>query len=211
MSTLSVHNLQGISTYSNKIEIPAGHKLSGAAGQFRLPNYPGNSKPSNPEIGDVILNSTTATLEVWTGDRWAVCGGGNRGGSSSNPALSGGDAYDQGNQTSGTVWVTIPGSGAFEFQYDATDRYGTGDLVGLNMMLHFLEQTILLSHTLYMVVQAQLFPLSIQTQLTALTTILLTKELIELEESNHMQEVTHFLQLDVLYRDSQKLSIKHLV
>ena len=82
MSTLSVHNLQGISTYSNKIEIPVGHKLSGAAGQFRFTKLSGtNSKPSNPEVGDLILNSTTATLEVWTGDRWAVCGGGNRGGS----------------------------------------------------------------------------------------------------------------------------------
>ena len=119
MSTLSVHNLQGISTYSNKIEIPSGHKLSGAAGQFRLPNYPGTSKPSNPELGDLILNSTTATLEVWTGDRWAVCGGGNRGGSQSNPAESGGDAFENGQQTSGNVWVTIPGSGAFNFEYDA--------------------------------------------------------------------------------------------
>ena len=127
MSTLSVHNLQGISTYSNKIEIPAGHKLSGAAGQFRLPNYADGSKPSNPELGDLILNSTTATLEVWTGDRWAVCGGGNRGGSQSNPAESGGDAFENGQQTSGNVWVTIPGSGAFNFEYDAGDRYGTGD------------------------------------------------------------------------------------
>tara|TARA_R100001460_G_scaffold108319_1_gene159093 strand:- start:937 stop:1899 length:963 start_codon:yes stop_codon:yes gene_type:complete len=127
MSTLSVHNLQGISTFSNKIEVPSGHKLSCAGGQYRLPNYSGNSKPSNPELGELILNTTTATLEVWTGDRWAVCGGGNRGGSQSNPATSGGDAYDNGQQTSGTVWVTIPGSGAFEFTYDATDRYGSGD------------------------------------------------------------------------------------
>ena len=127
MSTLSVHNLQGISAYNNKIGIPAGHKLGEGTGEFRLPNYPSNAKPSSPEVGDVILNSTTATLEVWTGDRWAICGGGNRGGSAANPAESAGDAYDQGNQTSGTVWVTIPGSGAFQFEYDATDRYGTGD------------------------------------------------------------------------------------
>ena len=127
MSTLSVHNLQGIATYSNKIEIPSGHKLTAGAGQFRIPNYAAASKPSSPEVGDVILNTDTATLEVWTGDRWAICGGGNRGGSAANPAESAGDGYDQGNQTSGTLWVTIPGSGAIQFEYDATDRYRTGD------------------------------------------------------------------------------------
>ena len=127
MSTLSVHNLQGIATYNNKIAIPSGHKLGEGTGELRIPNYAGNAKPSNPEVGDLIMNSTIATLEVWTGDRWAICGGGNRGGSQSNPAESGGDAFENGQQTSGTVWVTIPGSGAFEFEYDATDRYGTGD------------------------------------------------------------------------------------
>ena len=127
MSTLSLHSLQGIATYQNKIEVPSGHKLTTQAGQFRLPNYAANNKPGSPEIGDLIVNTDTATLEVWTGDRWAVCGGGNRGGSASNPATSADDAYNQGNQTSGNVWVEIPGSGAFEFTYDATDRYGTGD------------------------------------------------------------------------------------
>mgnify|MGYP001215022326 CR=1 FL=1 len=127
MSTLSLKNLGGLSSNSNKIEVVAGHKLSCEDGRYRLPNYPANSKPGSPEIGELILNTDTATLEVWTGDRWAVCGGGNRGGSASNPANSAADAYDQGNQASGTVWVTIPGSGAFEFEYDATDRFGTGD------------------------------------------------------------------------------------
>ena len=127
MSTLSVHNLQGIATYNNQIEIPAGHELHCTSGRYRLPNYAQGSRPANPYVGELILNTDTASLEVWTGDRWANCGGGNRGGSSSNPAFSGKDAYEQGNQTSGTVWVTIPGSGAFEFDYDATDRFGTGD------------------------------------------------------------------------------------
>ena len=81
MSTLSLHNLQGIATYNNKIEVPAGHKLTTQAGQFRLPNYAANNRPGSPEIGDLIVVTDTATLEVWTGDRWAVCGGGNRGGS----------------------------------------------------------------------------------------------------------------------------------
>ena len=103
------------------------YKLSGAAGQFRLPNYPGNSKPSNPELGDLILNSTTATLEVWTGDRWAVCGGGNRGGSqvilqSLEEMLLRMDNKHL--EMFGLQYC----SGAFQFEYDAGDRYGTGDL-----------------------------------------------------------------------------------
>ena len=119
--------MQGIATYNNQIEIPAGHELHCTSGRYRLPNYAQANRPSAPYVGELILNTDTATLEVWTGDRWANCGGGNRGGSASNPAFSGGDAYEQGNQSSGSVWVTIPGSGAFQFEYDATDRYGTGD------------------------------------------------------------------------------------
>ena len=57
MSTLSVHNLQGIATYSNKIAIPSGHKLGEGTGELRIPNYAGNAKPSNPEVGDLIMNS----------------------------------------------------------------------------------------------------------------------------------------------------------
>ena len=119
--------MQGIATYNNQIEIPAGHELHCTAGRYRLPNYSASNRPSNAYVGELIINTDTATLEMWTGDRWANCGGGNRGGSAANPAFSGGDAYEQGNQSSGTVWVTIPGSGAFEFTYDATDRFGTGD------------------------------------------------------------------------------------
>ena len=119
--------MQGIATYNNQIEIPAGHELHCTAGRYRLPNYSASNRPSNAYVGELIINTDTATLEMWTGDRWANCGGGNRGGSAANPAFSGGDAYEQGNQSSGTVWVTIPGSGAFEYTYDATDRFGTGD------------------------------------------------------------------------------------
>ena len=126
MSTLSVNNLQGLSP-TNKVTVPAGHKLSCESGRYRLPNYSSGNRPSNAETGELIINTTTATLEMWTGDRWAVCGGGNRGATQSNPAESAGDAYDQGNTVSGTVWVSIPGSGAYQFEYDATDRYGTGD------------------------------------------------------------------------------------
>ena len=121
MSILSVNKLQGIASSNNKLNVPSGHELD-IDGRFRLPSYPGNAKPNSPSVGELIINTDSATLEVWTGDRWANCGGGNRGGSQSNPAFSAKDAYEQGNQTSGNVWVTIPGSGAFQFEYDATDR-----------------------------------------------------------------------------------------
>ena len=87
MSTLSVNNLQGLSP-TNKVTVPAGHKLSCESGRYRLPNYAQGSRPSNAETGELIINTTTATLEMWTGDRWAICGGGNRGATQSNPAES---------------------------------------------------------------------------------------------------------------------------
>ena len=128
--------MQGIAAYNNQIEIPAGHELHCTSGRYRLPNYAANNKPASAYVGELILNTDTATLEVWTGDRWAVCGGGNRGGSQSNPAFSAKDAYEQGNQTSGQVWVSIPGSGAFQFEYDATDRYGTGAVSYTHLRAH---------------------------------------------------------------------------
>lgn len=54
-------------------------------------------------------------------------GGGGVGLSSSNPALSGRHAYQNGRTSGGQVWVEIPGDGAFLFDYDASDRYGSGD------------------------------------------------------------------------------------
>ena len=54
-------------------------------------------------------------------------GGGGAGTSQGNPATSGRDAYAQGMTSSGTAWITIPQDGAFSFEYDASDRYGTGD------------------------------------------------------------------------------------
>ena len=72
--------MQGIATYNNQIEIPAGHELHCTAGRYRLPNYAAANRPSNAYVGELIINTDTATLEMWTGDRWANCGGGNRGG-----------------------------------------------------------------------------------------------------------------------------------
>jgi len=54
-------------------------------------------------------------------------GGGGVGLSSGNPALSGRHAYQNGRTSGGQVWVEIPGDGAFLFDYDASDRYGSGD------------------------------------------------------------------------------------
>lgn len=54
-------------------------------------------------------------------------GGSGVGTTAGNPALSGRHAYQNGRTSSGQVWVEIPGDGAFLFDYDASDRYGSGD------------------------------------------------------------------------------------
>ena len=48
------------------------------------------------------------------------------GSSASNYALSARDAYNAGRRAS-TAWVMIPGNQAFEFDFDSSDRYGTGE------------------------------------------------------------------------------------
>ena len=69
MSSLSLHDLQGISTYSNTIRIPSGHRLD-MQGTAKLPVWTNATKPSSPAIGDVGYNSTTAVLEFYDGEDW---------------------------------------------------------------------------------------------------------------------------------------------
>lgn len=125
MSTLSVHDLQGIGSFSNTVRVPSGHTLD-VEGRFSIPNYTSATRPSSPSAGEMILNTDNGTLEVWTGAYWAVCGGGNKGTTADNPAASAKEAYDNG--VRGTeAYISIAGSGTFLMEFDPTDKFGTGD------------------------------------------------------------------------------------
>ena len=49
--------MQGIATYNNLIEIPAGHELHCTSGRYRLPNYAQANRPSAPYVGFLIINN----------------------------------------------------------------------------------------------------------------------------------------------------------
>ena len=57
--------------------------------------------------------------------------GGGNGSSAGNPAISAKEAYNGGLRGS-TAWVSIPGNGSFQFQYDDSDRYGTNEYGWIN-------------------------------------------------------------------------------
>ena len=119
MSSLSVHNLQGISTYSNTVEVPIGHRLSiGAGAKFTLPTYTLAQRPSsNQVIGELIFISDTLAVQVWSGSQWLTVGGG-LGLSSTAPAQSTTELSNAGISTNGLYWIKPNGySGSAEQVY----------------------------------------------------------------------------------------------
>jgi len=73
MSILSVYNIQGISTYQNKIRIPTGHTLE-LKGSLTLPVWTDSTRPSVPEIGTFGFNSQSGVLEYYDGTTWKKAG-----------------------------------------------------------------------------------------------------------------------------------------
>ena len=119
MSSLSVHNLQGISTYANTVEVPIGHRLSiGAGAKFTLPTYTLAQRPSsNQVIGELIFISDTLAVQVWSGSQWLTVGGG-LGLSSTAPAQSTTELSNAGISTNGLYWIKPNGySGSAEQVY----------------------------------------------------------------------------------------------
>jgi hypothetical protein len=83
MSTLSVHDILGISSYSNTVRIPSGNTFSvdgsfavgGAAdftGSLNVPVWTDGTRPVAPTQGSIGFNSTTGKnyLEVYDGNEW---------------------------------------------------------------------------------------------------------------------------------------------
>ena len=63
MSVISVHDVQGFSTYNNTVRIPNGHKLD-IAGDLVLPVHTTSTRPT-AELGAIGFNSQTGELEVY--------------------------------------------------------------------------------------------------------------------------------------------------
>ena len=63
MSTISVHDVQGFSTYNNTVRIPNGHKLD-IAGDLKVPSHTTATRPT-AEVGAIGFNTTLQVLEVY--------------------------------------------------------------------------------------------------------------------------------------------------
>ena len=73
MSILSVHDIQGIATYSNTIRVPQNHTLNVAGGltvdsKFKMPVWTDASRPTTGlDIGDMGWNTDNNAIEIYNG------------------------------------------------------------------------------------------------------------------------------------------------
>ena len=54
MSTLSLHDLQGFSTYSNTVRVPSGHTFQ-VDGRLKIPQGTTSNRPGSPANGDTFI------------------------------------------------------------------------------------------------------------------------------------------------------------
>ena len=125
MSTLSVHDIQGISAYSNTIRIPSNHRLA-VEGHLTLPVYTTATFPtSGNNIGDIAFNSSTGQISSWDGSSWS---GVNDGSSAQQPADSAAQLYNDGIVTSGKSYryIKTPNGGVVRVwcDFDTQDAAG---------------------------------------------------------------------------------------
>ena len=87
MSTLNIHDLQGISAYSNVIRVPTGHSLNTVGnftadgrvemnGSLKLPTWVDAGRPSSPVAGDMGYNFAADKnyVEIYNGTEWVSVG-----------------------------------------------------------------------------------------------------------------------------------------
>ena len=87
MSTLNIHDLQGISAYSNVIRVPNGHSLNTVGnftadgrvemnGSLKLPTWVDAGRPSSPVAGDMGYNFAADKnyVEIYNGTEWVSVG-----------------------------------------------------------------------------------------------------------------------------------------
>lgn len=89
MSTIRLRDIEGISTFGNVVRVPSGNTLD-VDGNFILPSYTTANLPGSAVEGQLVYDSTTKSLKVWSGTAWRTAGtpGGGDGLSELSPALS---------------------------------------------------------------------------------------------------------------------------
>lgn len=137
MSSLSVHDIQGITAYSNTIRIPSGHKLS-FDGNLKLPTWTDSTRPAGPETGLIGYNTENEIAEIYNGTEWVSIGsgGGLGSGTASDPftstgysvSSSGSYYFQTENMTTPTQYYvdsTTPNGPWIRIFYADTENYNT--------------------------------------------------------------------------------------
>ena len=132
MSTISVHDIQGFSTYSNTVRIPNGHKLD-IDGDLVIPTHTTSGRPAG-ELGAIGFNSTTGELEVYveingTNQWYALTKAAPDGSSASEAATSGYQLLqDYPNTSQGVHWIkSSQMSSALQMYIDVSEDLGGND------------------------------------------------------------------------------------
>jgi len=125
MSTLSIHDIQGLSTYSNQVRIPSGHRLT-FDGALNLRNLSTTNLPTSGNLeGDIVYNTSTKGLSIWTGSSWT---GAQDGTTEQSAATSAKQLYDDGIVTSGKSYryINTPNGGVQRVwcDFDTQDQFG---------------------------------------------------------------------------------------
>ena len=141
MSTLSLHDLQGFSTYSNTVRVPSGHTFQ-VDGRLKIPQGTTSNRPGSPANGELYYNTTIGQLETYIQDGWVALANAATGTRSDAPLAKSTDLLTiNPNATTGWYWLDINGvstnvwidtvyrSGGWVLVL--CNRRGTGGMTGL--------------------------------------------------------------------------------
>ena len=125
MSTLSIHDIQGLSAFSNQVRIPSGHRLT-FDGALNLRNLSTTNLPTSGNLeGDIVYNTNTKGISIWTGSSWT---GAQDGTSADAAATSAKQLYTDGIVTSGKSYryINTPDGGVQRVwcDFDTQDQNG---------------------------------------------------------------------------------------
>ena len=135
MSTISVHDVQGFSTYNNTVRIPTGHKLD-IAGDLKVPSHTTAGRPT-AEVGAIGFNTTLQILEIYVTvngvSEWYALSKAAPDGTQSNPATSGYQlAQDYPGKSSGYYWIKSSAMPqALEMWVDMVEEGGGYDMYAI--------------------------------------------------------------------------------
>jgi len=74
MSTLTVRDIQGLSTYSNTVRVPSGNTLN-IEGKFKLPTFTTTTLPSSGSVGEMVFETSYGIPLFWNGTAWVTVNG----------------------------------------------------------------------------------------------------------------------------------------